>query len=73
MLGVRTYNSVAFETELIEIFKLSLTLVELVKIGLLEGDPGMGLINLVGSVWDRLPLHKNHFECAKRSYLISKI
>lgn len=46
MISIRTYNSVALETELIEIFKLSLTLVELVQIGLLERDPSMSLINL---------------------------
>lgn len=66
--GGWTYNAVSFETELIQIFKLSLALVELVQIGLLERDPGVSFINLPWSAREHLPSHKNHSECAKLSY-----
>ena len=41
-----TYSSVAFVTELVQIAKLSLTLVELVKISLFKSNSGVSLINL---------------------------
>ena len=41
-----TYGSVSLVTELVQIAKLSLTLVELVKISLFKSNSGVSLINL---------------------------
>lgn len=58
-----TYNSVAFEAALIEVAKLSLTLVELVQISLLECYSGMSFINLesLSKIWSVLTLTQKSF------------